>query len=312
MNAHLLTLWQTCKRRYRLERDYEYKRLYPNILMNALLRKAVFELSSGMDKHLVTTRAVNTFLTTARDPGLELPDGVDTYIIAMDYVATLRTVIEYLSRLTLLSLNTITTQHKWSCSCFRDESGVLHRWKFVDYLTNENLIREAHSWHVIGDMAAMESPMTLHLISIGRREKSRRVSPWCRTFRSPAVALFRFRKQDGSPLTGDWKPIWFSDNPDSDPEDWVDLMQSDRLFSDGKLVRHIDLKELSEYHVVRFRETVRFEGDQVARFREHPWYVLPMSRGACDNPPCPHQEVCYSGEPEKAVKGNGLYKARSN
>lgn len=318
LNGHLLRIWQTCTRRYRLESKYRYLLMLPNILFSAVMRRAVVELSSGTDPHHVTTRAINTFITQVKQPGIDVPEGIDTYVLAMDYVAAIRTIIEYLTRITLLPLQLSTPTPirpglDWNLLATRDETGVLHRWKFVDYINDDAVIKEAHSWEVFGDMAIAEAPMVLHLISIGRREGSHRVSPWCRTYKSPAMQFYKFRKQAGGPLTDSWKPVWFSENPDNDPAVWVDLMTDDKLFEDSGLIQHIDLKQISEVHVKEFYRTLEFMSRQIESVSEVKWYDMPMSRPACDVPyTCPHQPLCYSLDLQKSLRESGLYKPGRN
>ena len=313
LNGHLLRTWQTCQRRYQLESNYRYLRWNPNVLLNAVLRKAIAELSSGADSVSAATRAVNTFVISAKDPGFALPDGIDTYTLAMDYVATIRTIVEYLTRITLLPLtlpssSVIRPGLDWNFLASRDETGVLHRWKFVDYINEDTVIKEVHSWEVFGDMAVADAPMTLHLVSIGRRDGSHRISPWCRTYKSPAMQFYKFRKQSGDPLTASWKPVWFSENPDNDPVVWVNLMEDDKLF-DGGLIQHLNLKEVSDVHIEDFRRTLEYLCTDIEAMNGVNWNQMPMSRPACDVPyTCPHQQICYSQDPRKELRESGLYK----
>ncbi len=308
MNCHELILWQTCKRRYKLESTYTYTKHRPNQLLSTVLSRAILDLSNKTDYdiHRISTTAVNTFLSAARSPGIIVPSGIDTYSLTMDYIATIRNIIEYLNRTPLLNLSTPNISPSWSLSSFRDESGLLHLWKFVDSISTDSIIRESHSWAVYGDMAISESPLTLHLISIGRRNKSRLTSHWSRAFRSPAIAkLFKFQMRDGSRLSGNWKTVYFADNPDSDPEVWVDLMMEDLCMD--SLVNTVQLKELSPYHIKLFRTQLQYELDEINKVRDLNWFDLPMSRNACDNPTCPHQPVCYSTDPATAIRQDKLY-----
>lgn len=318
--GYLLHLWQTCRRKFLLESIYRRLKWHPQVLFSACLRKAVFDLSSGKDKHQASTSAVNYFISNVKHPGLDGIEGLDTYTLAMDFVATIRTIIEHLSRITLLTLRTkpnvqLSPGLDWSFLSSEDESGVLHRWKFVDYITEDNLVRELHSWELFGDLALSKSPMMLHLISIGRRESSHRISPWCRAYKSPMIAnQYRFQKKGGNSLDGSWKPIWFSDNADNDPEVWVDFMLNDGVIESANLVRHVAVKEPNDVHIANFLRDLTTESDQIYRtlgkVRSDP-FLLPLSRPACDTPyPCPHQDLCYSVNPSEELVKSGLYERR--
>jgi hypothetical protein len=321
LTGHLLRIWQSCKRRYFLEAQYRYLPYHPTNLFSACMRKAIFELSSGIPVEQVIQSASNQFISNVKYPGLDLPQGLNTYTIAMDLRATMATILQYLSGLTLLSLH-----HKagvqvtqagiegltWEFLAGEDESGVLHRWKFTDSLSDDDVLKELHSWEVFGDLVISGSPMTLHLINIGRREGSRRISPWCRAYKSPAINLYRFQKKSGNALEGSWKPIWFSDNIDNDPKVWVELMQNDNAIE--PLVRHVDVREPAEPHVKNFYRHLKYE---LALIRLHLDHVksdpfqLPITRPACDSPyVCPHQEVCYAVSPGKEIEGSVRYERK--
>ena len=131
----------------------------------------------------------------------------------------------------------------WQCACFQDDTGTLHRWATIDKIEDSIPMAELHSWYVSGDMLAARVPMQLHLIEIGSQRHGHQHSPWCKAFKHPAVAgRFAFQKQDGRPLQGDWKPVWYQDSTANNAKDWVDMMQRDNV----RLIRHLQLKQASE------------------------------------------------------------------
>ncbi len=326
LNGHLLSEFKTCSRRFFLQQQYRYLPYYPNTLFAACMRKAIFALSSGKDKHATTTSAINNFISNVKFPGLDLPSSVHPYTLAMDYSATIRNIIEYLSRLPLLTIRLIPNIPvpglegvSWQFLSVEDESGLLHRWKFVDSINDNTILKELHSWEVFGDLVLGHAPMTLHLINIGRREGSHRISPWCRAYKSPAINTYKFQKKLGGNLGEGWKPIYFADNIDNDPEIWVDLMESDNCL-DSTLIRHVGVREPQEIHATNFlvdlstivKEIALYcptidEGESGGGSKVDP-FTLPLTRSACDTPYiCPHQPVCYSIDPTAEIKRCGNY-----
>jgi hypothetical protein len=222
---------------------------------------------------------------------------VDPWTLAGDFCAMLQTVIEALSRQTLLTVKagpTVTVAGiPWRLAAFVDETGELHRWQTVNILDADALARELHSWYCFGDIAAAGVPMTLHIVEIGRQRVGHQVSPWCRAFKHPAIANhFRFQSKTGKRLEGGWKPIWFADGADNDPVIWVDLMEQDQL----RLIHHIQAQQPDQGHIEAFRVQFAQEAESMAACQVQDPMSLPMSRPACDAPgaPCPWQTCCFA------------------
>lgn len=260
----------------------------------------MFQLSDGVDPVKVASDASLYFMSAAKNPGLDV-SGVDTYTYASDLIACLKNIIEYLSRTTLLHLSHIQPRQlsygsdiTWNFMSTIDDSGVLHRWKTVDSIPSDP-IEQLHGWEVFGDMAALEAPMTLHLIAIGRRDGSHQRSPWCKTYAHPTVAnTYKFQKVSGDELSGkQWRPVYFAANNKNTPSDWVDWMQRDKAID--PLIQHINVSEVSKYHVSRFYRDVAYEYRSMKEFEKTDIRLIPMSNYACDKPYiCPHQSFCYN------------------
>lgn len=311
INGYSLTQFQRCKRPYIIGKTHVVNKWRPQSLLSMCLRYAIFGLSNGGKLEQVSSIAVNSFLTAARNPGLDV-EGIDTYTLAMDYVAIIRNTLEYLSRLTLLTLKEIppfklSADISWQFLSTVDEAGVLHRWKFVDYI-EDDVLPELHSWEVFGDIAALDGPMQLHLIAIGKRKGCHQHSPWCRIYSHPKLAnIYRFQKKSGNQLEGEWRPIWFSANSDNKPKEWVDLMLKDNVI--GGIIKHINVKEVSQQHRANFIGDVLAEAE-VMSYMPADARAVPMSRYACDKPyTCPHQLFCYSN---LALDKVGIYKKVEN
>lgn len=300
LDASSLTTWQRGRRRWALERRYYPVKWHPKSLLDACLRHAIFHTSSEKKSSTEAAQdAVNRYLALAADPGLDIVSG-DPYTIAMDYCAMIRTIMEYIGRLTLLVLGEpkpvpILPDLTWKPIAFQDESHTLHRWITVDAWDEDAIAREIHSWFVFGDVAACQAPMMIHPIIIGQIRNGRRASPWARAYKHPAIAnVHRFQKTDGSHLDGDWKPIYFADNRDNDPKTWVDLMLGDKLM----LVKHVPINMPAQEHIDSFHAEVIEEAQAMRGYLDRNPLEIPMCRVSCDGPrPCAFQEVCYRTGP---------------
>ena len=314
ITGHVITSWQRCKRRFILESNYRYMLWHPNVLFSSVIRKAILSLSSGADKYLITPQAVNTFMSGARQPGFMGMEGINTYILASDYVACIKNIIEYLSRIALLPLTDpkpipLSTAAQWKPLCHMDESGTLHRWQFVDYISSSTITTILHSWELFGDLALLSRPMILHLVSIGRRNNSHHDSPWSKAYSSPGIAnYYRFQKKSGNDLPETWKAMYYADSAESDSETWIDRMIEDEAHLN--LIQHLNISEPQFQHRSAAADDIRYELATIRQVltSKLPWHALPMSRGACDKPsPCPHQELCYSPNAEESLNNSALY-----
>ena len=294
LDANLLSTYQRCNRRHVLERDWRPIRWRPKSLLETALRSAILELSNGADVMITSQKAATKLLDECAHAGMDTP--YDSYVLAKDYCAILYTVLEWLSRMTLLTIKPGgivplgETEHCWRLSAFQDESGILHRWTVVDKWDTDTQYRELHSWQCFGDCAAANSGMMLHVIEIGRVSNSHQHTDWARCYKHPAIHNhFRFRKVDGSKLEKSWIPVWFQGSDFNDPKVWVDLMLEDKL----QPIHHIEINLPDKKYVRDFHAQVDFEAGRIRDLGA--WDTVPLSRAACDVPyMCPWQYVCYA------------------
>ncbi len=313
LTGHPLSLFQLCRRKFVLESNWRKLRWYPSTLFSACVRQAILSLSQGAQLSQTITSAINQFTSNCKYPGLDLAYGTDTYTLAMDYCACIRTILTYLSSTSIPKLKhkspiSIHPDLTWSFLNLEDESNSLHRYSFPDFIHDNSKTKEGHSWELFGDLVLSNSPMTLHLISIGRREGNHLSSPWCRAYRSPAINMYRFQRKSGEGLEGAWKPIWFGENRDNDPEVWVGIMKEDGVIS--SIVKNYSIPYPDQVHAENFRRDLEYEFSQIKSLGELKFSELPITRPSCDSPySCPHQFVCYSKSPEKEIESCGLYES---
>ena len=318
LDALSLPSWQACRRQFLLYHDYRVLRRRPKVLFDQCLRKAIVALSAGGDVLTVIEDAKTSLLHEAANPGMDVPQAANAYQIAKDYCAMFETILRAIAKTTLLTLHdpvpVVESAVQWNFLAHADDSGTLHRWITADSWTEDDFIRELHSWRTIGDLIFARVPMKLHVVLIGQQRNGRRASPWARAFTHPRISNFkvRFRKVDGGPLLG-WKAYYLADHPDADIDEWVSQMYAEGVAQ--TLIQHVDVEcptdavcEAARAQVIREAIAAR---EAIANRSMIPWHVYPMARNVCDGiVPCPFQPACYS---EQVVDPStlGLYQRRT-
>lgn len=317
LDASILTTYQGCKRKFILNSQWRSRKWRPHTLFDACLRRAIVKISDGLDPVEAASDARAWFMQTAANPGIETLD--NPFIVAKDWCAMLDTILRALGKLTLLTLKDVPQIRLnswlwWRPLCHQDDSGQLHRWITVDSWSQDDLMRELHSWFVTGDICLTRSPMMLHVIEIGRMYKGRRASPWARAWRHPGIPSLRlrFKKKDGGDLKT-WKPVYLSDREsDKDADSWVEQLYSEQVAQ--HLMHHIAINLPPDSICADTQRQVLLEALAIRDLEgENPSYKsLPMSRAMCDGlTPCHFQPVCFN---DKLVEINtlNLYTARDN
>ena len=330
LSAQSLTLLQQCPRKFLLDYDWTVLRLRPKQLLDACLRKGILEVSQGKDAAAVAESLKADFLQAAANPGMDTLRGANPWVIAKDSCAVIDTVVRAAARwglpplfipvpVPLNSAHASSASHAWLPLAFRDAAGTLHRFITVSRWTEDDLVRELHGWYTVGDVAACDAPMTIHVIVIGQTRGGqgggRRASPWCRAFRHPAMSSLpmRFAKKDGSPLAG-WRPVYLADGR-GDPDAWVAQLYSEKIAQ--SLVRRVEIAAPDAAARSRVLSGILQEsaraGVLVTERGSGGWAALPMARSACDDPrsPCTFQHVCYEYTQNPVnIGGMGLYTRR--
>lgn len=332
-DAARLTEYQTCRRRALLNADWRVLRWRPRTLFLACLRHAILKLSAALGKAPLAASAEASvarvcadakaeFLQAAANPGLEMPKGSDPWTAAKDWCAMLDTIPRALALrqgipALLGDLPPVILAPGLTWTVLSSAiNGELHRWIALDNWTEEDLSRELHSWHTVGDQAATLLPLTLHVIEIGRLQQQRRASPWARAWRHPAMPSLRlrFRKSDGKDFEG-YKPVYLADYTATSPAAWLEQMERDHAIT--PLLHEVRVAAPPLPTAAATLAQMRDEGlawQRLLADREaHPWPSLPMSRAACDGfVPCPWQEACHSHTPSSALLPSlGLYQRRT-
>lgn len=297
--------YQTCRRRFLLNTDWRVLRWRPKALFDACLRQAIYTLARAQDADLsiATSTAVARFMETAAQPGLDVPYGSNPFVLAKDWTAMLSTILPSVVRRGLTPLADAPSVKLngtvvWQPRAWQGTDSRLHRWVTVDHWGQADLVRELHSWWTLGDIAATRLPMTIHVIEIGQTRNGRRQSPWARAWKHPAMPALRlrFKRVDGSEFRG-YVPFYLADQSRVDAEAWVDQMWQERAADPLMHDVAVDVPDAATCDIVTrdiLAEAAAMR-DLLTDRQSTPFYVLPMTRTACDGfVPCSWQSVCYA------------------
>lgn len=300
LDATILSHFQSCRRRSVLERTWRPRQWRAKSLFERELRSALFALSNGADLSEVVRVHRARFLGYCANPGLDLPPGANSFIIAKDWAIMLEVLLRTLKRSALLTLKSISpvdlvgSNVLWRVSSPVDESGVLHRWVTCDRWDQDELSRQVHGWWTFGDLAVALRPLTLHVIEIGQIRSGRRDSCWTRGFRSryaPNLPL-RFKRPERNPK--DFLSEYLADkrSEESETEGWVSEIIKEGLAQ--KHILHVPL-ECPPIEVCRdTRNQILQLAAEIESTSAALWSDVAMARSACDGlVPCPWQDCCY-------------------
>ena len=155
LDGHKLHLFQFCRRKYQLESTFRYLPWSPHTLLTATLRQAILSLSNSAPLQQTISLAVNQFTANCKTPGLDVPQGIDTYSLAMNYVFCIRAILTYLNTTKLEPLTVkppvqISDDLTWAFLSVESNSGLLHRFEFPDYINDNTRAKSGHSWQLCG------------------------------------------------------------------------------------------------------------------------------------------------------------------
>src|SRR5271166_4074634 len=315
--AHYQSL-DACPRRLALERDWIPRTLSPLGLAYRALAAAV-RAPATEDAEQVAKDAALRSLTTHELPATDL----DAYSTAvhLGYLAGL-IACHMRSRLGVLRRPDPVPflGSEWRSGCWEDLRGDLHRLVLVSHWDDDRLRAEAHSWATIGELAALDRPLTLWAIIIGAARLGRRHSSWTRGFLHPQNHALRFRRKGAgaagerdpdvaaATFSGDWQRVWREQCPQVSTRNWLAVMRDDGVLGELVIERRVDLRK-DDLRLA----AARSEMAQLARQMPDARAESPMRRSSCNDPmrgACPFQALCYSPLPVQAAELPHLYRKR--
>jgi hypothetical protein len=289
LTSQLLDTYDRCPRRFAFERTHEARSISPLGLLYAAVEGS---LVASDPKQGVKDAIADL---TSR---LDVNAGELSSLSAVKHVECMAEVIGLslrakFSRATKPGLIRFG-EHQWRSNLF-ESHGDLHRLILASYLDDDYLRSFAHSWQTIGELAALERPLTLTVVIIGAQRGGRRHSPWAKGFLHPIQKNLRFapRKKDNG-FTENWKTCW-REQTNITAETWLDRMKVDEILPDLIVSRKINFSGDDERMKAARRDLL-----VIAKEMKHAQTDAPMRRSSCDElgkGACPFQPVCYSPTP---------------
>lgn len=303
LNAALFDCYDRCPRRFAFEREYEPRSITPLGLLYAAVEGSLTmrdPLQGAKDTLMEKTQR------------LDVNSGELSPISSVRHVESMAEVVALALRAKLGLAKKVSPvpllDHEWQSNLF-EAKGELHRIVLASHLDDDTLRSFAHAWATVGELAALERPLTLTVFLIGSQRGGRRHSHWSKAFQHPVQkSALRFaarNKDDG--FTKGWKPVW-REQTEITAQAWLERMKSDGVLEELIVSRKIQYRGEDE----RMKQakadmlTLAYQM-QFARTDD------PMRRSSCDEigkSPCPFQSVCYSATSASPDHFPHLYQIR--
>lgn len=296
--AHNFDVYDRCPRRYAFERTHEPRSISPLGLLYAAVEAS---LAGG----------------SYADAILDLTSRLDVITGELSPISVVRHV-ECLAEVIALALKAKMGpmqrpvavpfgDHQWQSRLLEGRSGDLHRLILASHMDDDTLRSYAHSWGTIGELAALERPLSLLIVTIGSQRGGRRHSAWSKAYRHPIQKVIRFapRKRDTG-FTENWAQVW-REQADIKAQVWLDRMRIDDVLPELIVSRHVQYRTDD----ARMEQARRDMLALIPRM-EAATVDEPMRRSSCDSVfgACPWQAVCYSPTPVSPGDLEHLYRPR--
>lgn len=289
LSAHLLDTFDRCPRRFAFEREHEPRTISPLGLLYAAVEGSMTAsdpAQGSRDAILERTSRLEVDAGTALSP-----------ISAVRHVDAMAEVIALALRARLgraLRPDPVAVgEHRWLSNLFLCR-GELHRIILASHLDDDSLRSYAHSWGTVGELAALERPLTLTVVLVGAQRGGRRHSHWAKGFLHPVQKSLRFgRRRSGKSdgFTEGWKDVW-REQSNVAAEVWLEKMRNDEVVDDLFVSRRIAYRGDDE-RMRQARADILALAEAAGASRTSD----PMRRSSCDElgrGACPWQSVCYS------------------
>lgn len=290
LNAETLVTLDSCQLRCAYEQKYVPKSITPLRMLYAALEAGLLDTEpeqSAKDEcmRLASTRELqvehlNAFISIRHI-------GFLAGIIAV----ALRDKLGILTRVPMRE----TDDFVWESGLYQSQEG-LHRIELVSHLDDDRLRSTAHSWRVVGELVALEAPLTLTAVVIGAQRGGRRHSEWAKGLLHPINKGLRFarKNQKNSGFGDTWEKVWREHRSEINTERWLQGMKDDGMLEDLIISREIPYNP-DDNRMALAKRDMRMATFAVEGVSES----SPMSRGACDDwGGCPFAFACWSPTPK--------------
>jgi hypothetical protein len=287
LSARMLDDWDRCERRYAYTQNYVPKLISPLGVLYAALESALVALDPEQE-------AKDSTMRIAASQELILSEL--TGFLTIRHIGYLAGIIAVALRERLGILKSVQTLHngsfEWESALFETTSGARHRIELVSHLDDDRLRACAHSWRVIGELAALQAPLTLTAVVIGANRGGRRHSEWAKGLLHPSNSVLRFarRNKARTGFNDAWIPVWREHRSEISTEKWLAAMKQDGVLDGLILSREIPYKPEDNRMVTAKREMAYLAGVMEGAHEN-----APMRRSSCDDwGGCPFARCCWS------------------
>ena len=290
LSSESLDCYDRCERRYAFAQQYEPKLISPLGVLYAALESALLAPDdpeqAAKDETMriaaqkeITLTEINKF-TTVR------------------HIGYLAGIIAVALRLRLGSMaqvqNCTQDGFDWKSALYETADGKRHRIELVSFWDDDRLRACAHSWRVIGELAALQSPLTLTTVVIGPHRGGRRHSAWAKGLLHPVNKTLRFapRNAKKTGFNDSWTKVWREHEGAISTERWLAGMKQDGVLDDLILSREIIYKP-DDNRMIAARKEMGILAEAMKSASEN----APMRRSSCDETgrgACPFSPCCYS------------------
>ena len=299
MNAETLVTLDSCQLRCFYDQRYVPKSITPLRMLYAALEAGLIDSEPEQ---------------AAKDACMRLASTRELQVEHLNAFMTIRH-IGYLAGIIAVALqdklgilHRVASTPDWESGLFETRNGIRHRIELVSYLDDDRLRAAAHSWRVIGELAALEAPLTLTAVVIGAQRGGRRHSEWSKGLLHPVNKVLRFapRNQKKAGFNDAWTKVWREQQSEIATEDWLTAMKADDVLDSLIISREIPYRE--DNRIATAKRDMRRAVEAIAGVSES----SPMSRGACDDwGGCPFALCCWNPTPVSPGELPKLYSIRA-
>lgn len=299
LSAELLDTWDRCERRFAFSQKWRAKSISPLGLLYSALEAALVSSDPEQAARDETVRMAKTH---------DLASGDQNAFMIVRHTGYLAEIIARALQMRFGVMKRVDPTPEWESALFEGVDGSRHRIELVSHWDDDRLRASAHSWRVIGELVALQSPLTLTAIVIGPSRGGKRHSAWSKGFMHPNNHNLRFaRRIKGNEFAGSWEQIWREHYAQVTTEQWLEGMNADGVLDDLILSREIRF-DPSDHRMI----AARAEMGEIAERMTSASESAPMRRSSCDETgrgACPFQQVCYSQVETDPSKLLHLYRA---
>jgi hypothetical protein len=299
LSAEKLTLMDSCERKFAFLQKYEPKLVSSMGMLYAALEAGLLDPDPEQ-------AAKDECMRIAASKELILSDL--NKFMSIRHVGYLAGIIAVALRDRLGPLRRCDIASNWESGLFETESGIRHRIELVSHFDDDRLRAAAHSWRVIGELAALQTPLTLTAVVIGPHRGGRRHSEWAKGLLHPTNKVLRFvrRNQKNVGFNDSWEKIWREHRTEITTEKWLEAMKQDGCLDSLIIRREIPYKE--DNRMDQARRDMEF----FAVAMEGSYERAPMRRSSCDDwGGCPFAHVCWNPTEASPADFPALYSIRA-